>query len=202
MLKAPRPGTVKTRLARDVGDAEAARIYRDLVAMQCAAVPEKWRVEVHFTPADAEDEMRAWLAETLPRDAGFFAQADGDLGARLGTALQSAFERGAGRVIFAGGDCPALTRARLLEAAEAIASDEDAAIIPALDGGYVLIGLGRDCASVFQNIAWSTSAVFKQTLDRIRAAGLRERVLLPALEDVDDLESWGRHEQACISTPA
>ncbi len=190
MLKAPRPGSVKTRLAQDLGAAEAAAVYREMVEIQLTEVPETWAVEVHFSPANSEAEMRAWLAGLLRRDARFFPQPEGDLGARLSAALSGALARGAGTVLFAGGDCPDLTRARLEEAAT-FREAEDVVIIPAHDGGYVLIGLRTAHISVFEDIAWSTSAVFVQTLARVVAAGLRHRAL-PPLEDVDDLESWRR----------
>jgi len=61
MLKAPRAGFVKTRLAQDVGPAAAATVYRRLVERQMIAIPHGWRVEVHFAPADAALEMQSWL---------------------------------------------------------------------------------------------------------------------------------------------
>jgi glycosyltransferase A (GT-A) superfamily protein (DUF2064 family) len=39
LLKAPREGHVKTRLAAEIGDAQATRIYRLLVERQMAALP-------------------------------------------------------------------------------------------------------------------------------------------------------------------
>ena len=108
MLKAPRPGFVKTRLAADLGDEAAEQVYRRLVEHQAAQVPPDWRVEVHFAPADAVSEMRDWLCPHLPESAEFFPQADGDLGARLRAALAGTLARGAQHVLFAGGDLPPL----------------------------------------------------------------------------------------------
>jgi len=50
LLKAPRSGTVKTRLARDIGSQQATMIYRALVEHQARAIPEGWDVTVHFAP--------------------------------------------------------------------------------------------------------------------------------------------------------
>ena len=62
---------------------------------------------------------------------------------------------------------------------------------PAEDGGYYLIGLKRAHARLFEDIAWSTPAVFAQTLDRAREIGLAPQVL-PRWYDVDDLTSLRR----------
>ena len=62
---------------------------------------------------------------------------------------------------------------------------------PAEDGGYYLIGLKRAHARLFENIAWSTPAVFAQTVDRARELGL-EPAVLPSWYDVDDPDSLRR----------
>ncbi len=195
MLKAPRPGEVKTRLAASIGDAAAAEVYRCLVEHQAAEIPRNWRVEVHFTPADAEAEMRGWLAPFLPEQTTFHPQAEGDLGARLRAALAGAATRGAREIVFSGGDCPRLTTERLRAAARLLRTT-DFVIIPAVDGGYVLIGLAGPHAFVFDDIAWSTPAVFEQTRRAIHARGMSLQSFAP-MEDVDDLPSLLRARQHC-----
>ena len=44
--------------------------------------------------------------------------------------------------------------------------------VPALDGGYALVGLQRAQPALFQGIAWSTPQVMAQTRARAAAAGL------------------------------
>ncbi len=190
MLKAPHPGGVKTRLAREVGAAGAAAIYREIAGNQIREIPRGWKIEVHFAPRDAGEEMQRWLQPLREDRITFTPQADGDLGARLQTAMKSAFDRGARRVLFAGGDCPGLGSAILSESA-ALLDAADLVLVPALDGGYVLIGMKAPHAGVFDGIAWSTPRVLEQTLSALRVLGLEAR-LLPALEDVDDLPSWER----------
>lgn len=186
MLKAPRAGFVKTRLAREVGAEEAAEIYRRLVEDQLAAVPRSWRVEVHMAPAEAAAEMRQWLG---PRHA-YYPQTEGDLGERLIHAVRGAFERAAAAVIVVGGDCPGLNDACLREAWAALAS-ADVVLGPAFDGGYYLAGLRRPCPEIFRRIPWSSPVVLQATLDRVRGAAL-SHALLAVKEDVDDLASWRR----------
>jgi rSAM/selenodomain-associated transferase 1 len=194
MLKAPRSGEVKTRLARSIGAARATRVYRALVEHQLAHIPASWRIAIHFAPADSEAEMRRWLERLSPRGTHFMPQPEGDLGVRLISAMNHGFTSGADSVFFLGGDCLGTTCSYLEEAEEALATT-DMVIAEARDGGYVLLGLRKPVAAVFQGIPWSSQTVFAATLGQARAAGLSYRSLLP-LEDVDDLESYERQRTA------
>jgi glycosyltransferase A (GT-A) superfamily protein (DUF2064 family) len=91
-----------------------------------------------------------------------------------------------------GTDCPALTPAHVQQAADALQT-HDAVLIPAEDGGYVLLGLRRPLASVFERIDWSTEWVSEQTRERLRQAGATWAAL-PALWDVDDPADWDRFQ--------
>ncbi len=186
MLKAPRAGTVKTRLGREVGDVAALGAYRELVEHQVLHIPEGWLVRVAYSPADAEPEMRTWLGNQIE----YFAQTTGDLGHRLTAACQLHFSLSMSPLLFIGGDCPYLTRDYLLQLA-ALFRDSDAVLAPANDGGYCLLGLRTANDHVFQDIAWSTAAVLEQTRARLRAGGL-QWVEAETVEDVDDLASWQR----------
>ena len=190
LLKAPRPGQVKTRLASSIGAERATRVYRALVEHQLAQIPASWRIAIHFAPVDAEAEMRRWLEKLSPRGTDFMPQPDGDLGVRLISAMDHGFASGADFVFFLGGDCPGIT-CRYLEKAEAALAKTDMVIAGALDGGYVLLGLRKPMAAVFEAIPWSSDAVFAATLGQARAAGLSYQCLSP-LEDIDDLESYER----------
>jgi rSAM/selenodomain-associated transferase 1 len=187
LLKAPRVGTVKTRLAAALGAEQATRVYRRLVERQMAAVPSDWPLEVHFAPAEAEPEMRAWLGPR-PR---LCPQVDGDLGARLRAAVDSAFVRGAASVLVIGGDCPELDEAALRAAAKVLRSHA-VVIGPARDGGYYLIGLTRSLPGLFSGIPWSTEHVFEETLQRCAELRLVPRTL-PPRDDIDTLADLRRH---------
>ncbi len=189
MLKAPRLGQVKTRLGSALGEPAALGIYRQLVERQVAALPKGWRAAVYFAPADAEEEMKAWLANRHPA-LRFVAQVPGDLGLRLGAAVAAEFFRGAEGLLVIGGDCPDLDGATLASAADALGSC-DVVLGPARDGGYYLIGLKESRPELFSGIPWSTPMVFKQTREIAHASRLSV-TLLPVLEDVDDWESLAR----------
>ena len=186
MLKAPRAGEVKTRLGREIGIAAALTAYRGLVEHQLRQMPAGWPVQVAYAPAGTEAEMRTWLGDSLD----YFAQTTGDLGQRLAAASHLHFSRSASPLLIIGGDCPYLTRDYLLQLAARFRGC-DTVLAPATDGGYCLIGLRAANDHLFQDIAWSTSAVLEQTRERLRAAGL-QWVEAEAVEDVDDLATWQR----------
>lgn len=81
-----------------------------------------------------------------------------------------------------------------LRAAAADLRSSDATIVPANDGGYVLLGLARPCPAVFHDIAWGSGEVLGQTLARLRANGFACRVR-PPLWDVDRAEDLARLSQ-------
>jgi uncharacterized protein len=184
--KAPVPGRVKTRLIPALGAAGAARLARRLLdhTLEQAVSADCGAVELCASPAfDAPD----WADYPLPPGVTTSAQGDGDLGARLARAARRHLAQGE-RVLLIGADCPALTAARLQAAAAALA-EHDAAIYPALDGGYVLLGLRADHPSLFADIPWSTARVADLTRARMQALGWRVWVgeALPDIDSPPDL---------------
>lgn len=183
-LKHPEPGAVKTRLAPALGAETAAALYRALTEEVLeATVPRSGEYEtlVFFDPPEAAEAMRAWLPGVRLRP-----QCAGDLGARMTAAFARAFERGARRVAIIGTDAPGVTRETVARALAAL-DDADVVVGPAEDGGYYLLAFREPHPELFENVAWSTPAVFEETLARAATAGLRVREL-PRLRDVDSLE--------------
>lgn len=119
-LKAPTPGTVKTRLAETVGEAKATEIYKILVASQLQRLPKNRPLEIHFSPRDKEAEMRQWLGS----EPSYYPQCEGNLGDRIEYAVSEAFQRGAGTVLCIGADCPSLLPHHLDQAAKILLSGQ------------------------------------------------------------------------------
>jgi len=63
-------------------------------------------------------------------------------------------------------------------------NNHDIVIGPATDGGYYLLGMKQVHAKLFQNIYWSTSNVFQQTLAACMDQNLSVH-LLTELSDID-----------------
>ena len=191
-LKAPVPGTVKTRLAAEVGEEEAAEVYRRLVENQLRNIPPDWRVRVAYDPPDALEDFHAWLGTQLD----YRPQAEGDLGARLDATVNQAFCEGAETVFCVGGDCPNLGPDRFIEAYSLLRDGNDIIFIPAEDGGYVLAGLQAPCPEIFDNIPWSAPDTLRVSITRAKAVG-RRVALMPSLFDIDtraDLERADREK--------
>ncbi len=168
--KAPQPGAAKTRLIPALGALGAARLARQLLqhTLAQAMAAGLGGVELCMSPAPGD---AAWQTLVLPEGLQFSTQGDGDLGARMARAAQRALRRHAG-VLLIGSDCPALDASHLRRAAQALAR-HGATMHPAADGGYVLLGLSRFDARVFDAIAWSTASVAASTRERFAALGWR-----------------------------
>ena len=165
--RAPRPGRVKTRLARDVGDRAAARAYSAMGRLVVDQVtPGPWRTVVCHEPADAGAEVREWLGDG---PAAFWPQPGGDLGERMSALCDRAFEL-SDRVVVIGTDAPGLD-ADLVRRCLAGLDHADVVLGPARDGGYYLMGLGARRPNLFRNIRWSTPSVLAATVARARAEG-------------------------------
>jgi rSAM/selenodomain-associated transferase 1 len=197
LARAPEPGRVKTRLAREIGEAAALAAYRALGSAVMGAVDKlgDCEVVVAYTPADGEGLVRGWLGSAP----AYEPQADGDLGARMLGAIARRCTAGAERVLVVGTDCPDLD-SQLLETAFARLDRADAVFGPAADGGYYLVGMKRPIPELFREIPWSTPTTLSATL--ARAAGARVSVaLLDERRDVDTAEDW-RAWQAARSDPS
>ena len=183
--RTPRPGSVKTRLARTEGAAEAARIYRLLAEDVHGALLAGQRAgtfDIALCLPDGEDP---WLPEARHH----WGQGDGDLGARLARAFARAFAEGADAVCCVGTDIVGITAA-VLERAFRRLTEADVVLAPTPDGGYGLIGMRAAHAALFTGMPWSSPQVTQETRIRCRDAGLR-LLELEGLRDVDvaaDLE--------------
>ena len=185
--RAPEPGGVKTRLIPTLGASGAARLQG---AMTNHAVSVARRASL--------GDIELWCAPSSehPGFAGFadidrltlHTQHGDTLGERLQYGHDLAFSR-YGAILIMGTDCPALTEG-LLQRASMDLNEADAVVIPAEDGGYVMLGLSQACCAVFRDIDWGTERVFGQTVQRLKGCGMRQLVY-PPLWDVDrpqDLE--------------
>jgi uncharacterized protein len=180
-LRAPRLGTVKTRLAAEIGERQALRLYRVLAQRTLAEVrAARLEATVWFTPADAATEMRRWLGEGWD----LRPQSSGDLGTRLAAAAH-AVPPGRGWLAI-GADCPRLDAALLREAA-AIVAREEIVLGPSRDGGYYLLGGPTPLPDLFSAMPWSTSRVLGETRARLAHAKASWHELV-TLRDVDSAE--------------
>ena len=182
LAKAPVAGFAKTRLIPALGAQGAADLALRLLnhAVTQALGAGLGGVELSCAPDSRHPAFAAWARHPGLRLAD---QGEGDLGQRMARAIERGLAQHA-KVLLIGSDAPGLDGVVLRNAAAALDS-HDAVFVPALDGGYVLVGLRRQARRIFEDMVWSTLHVMQDTRERLAELGLRHIELAP-LPDIDD----------------
>ncbi len=184
-LKEPRPGRVKTRLAKDLGSVRAARWHR----RQCLALinrlgPDpRWTTVLAVTPDREGLLSRIWPAH-LPR----IGQGEGDLGTRMARVMR---RLPTGPAIIIGSDTPGATPRRV-ERAFRLLGRNDAVFGPSPDGGYWLVGLKRSRAvsvHTFRHVRWSSQHALTDSAASLNCRRIGFADTLQDVDTVSDLES-------------
>ena len=152
--KTPRLHGVKTRLAPRLTPELALALYEAMLADQTL-----------FLKALSNDGRSCEVCLDTQ-------QGDGDLGERMHRALLRAFAEGAQRAAILGADAPTLPPALVEDAFALLAGGADAVIVPAHDGGYVLVGASHPVPSLFGGVPWGTGSVADTTRRLARESGL------------------------------
>ncbi len=182
MARAPVPGACKTRLIPALGAAGAAALQRRLLhhILTEAARVRGATLTIHAHPDTDHPLLREWAAEFGAR---LRPQQGSDLGERMAHALARALADG-GPAVLVGSDSPGYAKDYLEAAFAALEAGHPLVLGPAVDGGYVLIGLNRFEPALFRDIPWGGERVAARTRERAAAAGLRPFELEP-LADID-----------------
>jgi len=202
VCKTPAAGTSKTRLSPPLRPDECAAISRCFIrdlAQTIQSLADDGGVAgcALYTPAGSEAE----LCRLLPEGFHLTLQGEGDLGARLLKGVADLLAAGFGGAILVNSDSPTLPKATLRAAVDAVRSGDNVVLGPALDGGYILIGLSQPHARLFDGMPWSTREVYRLTLERARDIGLPVRNV-PGWYDVDDAASFAMLEHEVNGVPS
>jgi glycosyltransferase A (GT-A) superfamily protein (DUF2064 family) len=174
LMRQPRPGQGKTRLAAQLGVRVAHRLHAAFVADTLGWPLPLPRVLAVAPDAAAAAAVRAWLPGV---DVG--VQAAGDLGCRIAELLRRA-ALDARQVVLVGTDSPSLPETLLVECLD-MATPAAVAVVPAEDGGFIALSVHRETVArdglawLERGIAWSTSRTLADTARMARAAGLEVR---------------------------
>ena len=193
LARAPLPGLAKTRLIPALGAQGAARAQRCFTrnTLRLAATADMGPVTLWCAP---DADQRFFRALHRAQGVVLQSQCGGDLGARM---LQASAHHFAGQpdqpLLLIGTDCAVLAPGQLQAAARAL-QQHDVVIVPAEDGGYVLVGTRRLVSEVFERVEWSTALVMAQTRERLTQAGVKW-LEMPTLWDVDEPADWLRLQQ-------
>lgn len=176
--RAPRYGAVKTRLARDIGTADALSFYRNTLHGVTRRLDSSGRFDVVLavTPDRAASDTGYW-----PAGVARVAQGRGDLGLRMVRVLKFAGPRPA---IVVGSDIPDANVTLIQDATRALGKKRFV-LGPTQDGGYWLIGArhpARLPRRQLDGVRWSTCHALADTVAKLQDVSLLPQTLM----DVDD----------------
>ena len=184
--RAPMRGTVKTRLAADIGKDAALAFYRRTlhdVLWRLGRDP-RWQTWLAVTPDRSVREAAFWPPVERVRR---ISQGQGDLGARMARPF---WTLPPGPVVIVGSDIPDVSPDHIRDAFGALGRN-DMVFGPAADGGYWLVGARRTPMvphGLFTNIRWSTGHALSDTLACLPKSF--RVAMLGALDDIDDGAAW------------
>jgi rSAM/selenodomain-associated transferase 1 len=188
IAKAPVAGRVKTRLTPPCRPADAAALAAAALADTLAAVARSRLAGRRVLVLDGEPGP--WI----PRGFDVLPQRGDGLAARLAAAFCDV----GGPALLIGMDTPQVTPARLDAGLRAL-DRADAALGPALDGGYWAIGLRRADPAVFRGVPMSAPTTAAVQRARLAALDL-DTIELPPLVDVDTIADARRVAAAAPAT--
>lgn len=185
--KVPRPGAVKTRLTPALTPAEAARLYTAFLRDTLRQVVQlEADVRLYFAPPLPDDGM-----DGLPAGVSVHKQTGDGLGARMKRALRDTLREGAERVVVMGSDHPTLPISFLRQGFRSLDDPRSLCVGPTEDGGFYLLGMTTVYPQLFDDMTYSHSEVFADTLARAEQTDA-DLTVLPEWYDVDTPQDLDR----------
>ncbi len=181
MAKVPVAGAVKTRLQPFLSPEKCAELAAAF--LRDAETKAKTICEntiLAYAPADRKNVLENFLRgeNTLVEQVG------ATLGERMTNAFEFAFGRGLDAVLMIGTDSPTVPAAFLRQAFELLETTADVILGKTADGGFYAVGLRKNQPRLFENVAWSSERVFRQTARNAERLKLR-LAQIPESFDVD-----------------
>ena len=185
-VKNPQAGKVKTRLAADIGDQAALKVYSNLISFTRDTSQKLSNHSLYVFYSKHIELNDEWSNARFDK----MVQEGNDLGQRMDNAFKTLFEKHS-KLVLIGSDCPELQVDILHDAFNSL-NDNDICIGPSHDGGYYLIGMKKPCPELFKDIQWSTSSVYQNSIDILNKSGYsyKELIRLHDLDNIKDLERF------------
>ncbi len=188
--KHPEPGMVKSRLAADLGEKQAADIYERLLNKTLSNITQniqetKFRLFLYCYPDTKHPALSIIEANytlTLKQ------QSDGHLGDKMYQAINNHLSSNS-NVVLIGTDCIEIDSSYITNAFKALETGNKIVLGPTCDGGYALIGASEINQSIFDSIDWSTSKVLEQTIMKLQNLEWNFSCL-SKVRDLDRLEDY------------
>jgi len=184
-VKAPVPGTVKTRLQADMGAPRTVEIYKAFVRETLSRCSRLNGVDRFLGCAPSKHD--AFLKEMAATyEMAIFSQRGSDLGARIVNAFKDFFKKGYTDIVLIGSDSPTIP-VEYVKKAFAALKKKEFVIGPCCDGGMYLVGARKALeAGVFKRIPWDTSEVLNMVLGNLFAYNIGFS-MLPFWYDIDNI---------------
>jgi rSAM/selenodomain-associated transferase 1 len=207
MAKAPRPGSVKTRLAQSLSVEAVTKLYCCLLDDTLALARSLSDVDVAIMCPDSD-------VNELTQLAGDEWSVVAQKGEGLAAGLTSVFQHFAPdrqrddhpreehprRIIAFNSDSPHLPRSVLEDAFETLAA-HDVVVGPTHDGGYYLVGAKASHPTLFAGDGMGTSSALERLLSRARALELSVGFVDP-FYDIDVADDLTRLVEELRAAPA
>lgn len=180
MAKAPRPGTVKTRLAESLPAPAVIALYRCLLKDTLALATSLANVDVAvMCPESDQEELARLFGNAVP----IVEQKGEGLAAGLTFVFRHFTAAGRQHVIAFDSDSPHLEPS-VLESAFEILTTHDVVVGPTHDGGYYLVGTKVAHPSLFEGDGLGTRSALDRLLTRTKILELSTS-LTPPFYDID-----------------
>ena len=160
------PGTVKTRLAKDLGMDLAMEVYKELVGITAQATD--------FVKVD----KCVYYSEYVELEDQFddekynkHIQEGKELGQRMQNAFYDAFEAGYDKMILIGSDVPDIS-SEIIEAGFKQLDKNDIVIGPSEDGGFYLIGMKIAHENLLSHQNYGHDEVLENLLEEVESRDL------------------------------
>ena len=189
-------GQVNTRLVPYITAEQAASLHEELThnRLRMCTTADLCDVELWCSP----DTRHPFFFDCRQRyGVQLHTQNGNDLGERMSAALQTMLGRYK-KIIIIGTDAPALD----IDTIDAVVNQlehSDIVLVPAEDGGYVLLGASKHHQDLLVDVPWGTESVLASTVCNIERLGLSYS-LLGECWDVDRPEDLERYKSWLVTT--
>lgn len=196
MAKAPKPGRVKTRLARSLPVSAVTGLYRCLVddTVTLAQSLDGVQVAIMCPETDVE-ELERTVGDAIP----VVPQMGNGLAAALASVFSYFESAGYSRIVAFNSDSPHLPTS-VLHAAFQLLEECDLVAGPTHDGGFYLVGAKMSHPTLFNTDAMGTKNALDELLTKARALGLSIRLTDP-FYDIDEAADLSRLTEELRLTP-
>lgn len=194
--KAPVVGQVNTRLVPYISAEQAANLHEELAndRLRMCTAADLCDVQLWCSP----DTDHLFFSDCKLRyGVRLHTQSGNNLGERMSAALKAMLGQYK-KIIIIGTDAPALD----IDTIEAVVNElehRDIVLVPAEDGGYVLLAASRHHEDLLVDVPWGTEGVLASTVRNIERLGLAYS-LLGECWDVDRPEDLERYKNWVITT--